>query len=139
MRHDVCLQAYQAALAIYELPTAYMIISASQKDPAEHLAELRTFMAAPAGPLRRFAINKRLLRHTCALECLVEAGAEHAGQAREYAKQHGLLRVLVAWLTDTPELRAAAMTEYAQARCCFYDILAAMHSQLCWGHARPVP
>lgn len=35
------VQAYKAALALYELPTAYMLIAASQRDPAEYLAELQ--------------------------------------------------------------------------------------------------
>jgi IKI3 family len=93
-----------------------MIISASQKDPAEHLEELQTFMAAPAGPLRRFAIDKRLGRHARALDALVGAGPEMAGDARAYAKQHGLLRVLVSRLDGQPELRATAMADYAQVR-----------------------
>ena len=107
-------QAYQAALGLYQLPTAYMVISASQKDPAEHLAELQELAATPPGPLRHFAINKKLGRHDKALASLVEAGPEHAADARAYAKRHTLLRPLLALLEAQPGLRAEAMGEYAQ-------------------------
>ena len=49
------LQAYRAALKRYDLQTAYLLISVSQKDPAEHLLELQGFYEIGNEALQRHA------------------------------------------------------------------------------------
>lgn len=66
----VCMQAYKAALALYELPTAYMLIAASQRDPAEYLAELQV-PHLPTQCLCAAAQRFELAALTCALRCRI--------------------------------------------------------------------
>jgi hypothetical protein len=110
------LQAYNAALGLYQPATAYMLILASQKDPAEHIHELRTFSSIPNEHMRCFAIDSRLGRHSSALKHIVAAGAERATEARAFARKHGLLRPLLQLLHGQLELRAAAMLEVGRVR-----------------------
>lgn len=68
----------------------------------------------PEGPRRRFAIDHKLLRHDRALRSLVVAGPQAAAEARQYARKHKMLRLLLAELQGQADLRAAAMAEHAQ-------------------------
>lgn len=112
-----CLwQAYNAALGLYQPATAYMLILASQKDPAEHLHELHTFNSIANEHMRCFAIDCKLGRHSSALKHIVAAGVERATEARAFARKHGLLRSLLQLLQGQLELRAAAMLEVGRVR-----------------------
>jgi beta-xylosidase len=109
------MQAYRAALELYDLRMAYMLIAASQKDPAEHLEELQMFVAIEDPSMHRFAIDRKLGRHQMALRHVVEAGPAHAEEAREFAAKHGLMKELLDLLRGRTQDRMAALHAYAQA------------------------
>jgi hypothetical protein len=109
------MQAYRAALELYDLRMAYMLIAASQRDPAEHLEELEMLAAVEDPHMHRFAIDRKLRRHRIALGHVVAAGRSHAEEAREFAVKHGLMKELLGLLKGHTEERMAALDAYAQA------------------------
>ncbi|KAL6751051.1 IKI3 family-domain-containing protein, partial [Haematococcus lacustris] len=66
--------AYRAALALYDLPLAFMVITHAQRDPGEFLAELQRLSAPPDPHMRCAAIDLHLGRYPLALKHLVAAG-----------------------------------------------------------------
>lgn len=82
-----CGLCYRAALGMYELELAYMIVAHSQRDPGEYLLELQQFAAKPNGPLRHYAINMHLARTSAALKNLLEAGDQHFEAALQLARR----------------------------------------------------
>ncbi|GBF99867.1 hypothetical protein Rsub_12507 [Raphidocelis subcapitata] len=89
---------YRAALGLYDLPLAFMVVSHAQKDPGEYLEELSRLGAVKDEHLRRHAIDLHLRRYDRALSHLVLAGPAHFDAALELARRHGLLRQLVGLL-----------------------------------------
>jgi len=89
-------QLYQAALGLYDLPLAFMVVSHSQKDPGEYLSELSRFGAITDNHLQRHAIDMALGRYSQALNHLVAAGPAHFESALKLARERGLLRQLLA-------------------------------------------
>ncbi len=59
------------------------------------MAELNRLGAAPAGPLRRLAVDTHLGRWPQALDALGEAGRGHFDAALALARERGLLRQLL--------------------------------------------
>ena len=110
------LQAYHAALGLYDLRLAYMLVAASQLDPAEHLVELQALAAVADPHMHRFAIDKKLGRARRALAHAVAAGPAHAAAARAFAVRHGLVRQLLQLLKGRGEERVEALATYAQVR-----------------------
>lgn len=89
-------QLYQAALGLYDLPLAFMVVSHSQKDPGEYLSELSRFGAIADNHLQRHAIDMALGRYSQALNHLVAAGPGHFQATLKLARERGLLRQLLA-------------------------------------------
>ena len=118
MKWQSLLQAYSAALGMYDLPLAYMVIASSQLDPSEHLLQLQTFASVEPEAMQRHRVDVHLGRWLPALEHAVRAGPTHAAASLTFAREHGLLRQLVMLLDDENpshvELRPVAMTAYAQ-------------------------
>ena len=77
----------RAALGMYELPLAYMVIAHSQRDPGEYLLELQSFAGKPSPALRHHAIDAHLGRWPRALRHLVAAGEQHFNAALTLAKE----------------------------------------------------
>jgi IKI3 family len=81
------LSLCRAALGLYALDLAYMVIAHSQRDPGEYMLELQQF-AAIAGPeLQRHAIDTHLGRFNRALQHLMAAGDEHFDDALDFARE----------------------------------------------------
>eukprot|EP00955_Chlamydomonas_euryale_P109074 365905-Chlamydomonas_euryale.AAC.3 len=86
----------------YELPLAYMVISASPRDPGEYREQLSAFESVRDPHLRRHAIDAHLGRWPAALSHLFAAGDTHFDAALSLARQHGLLRQLLALCGPPP-------------------------------------
>ncbi|KAI8113033.1 hypothetical protein M9435_003039 [Picochlorum sp. BPE23] len=95
---------YLAALAEYELEIAYMVITHSQRDPGEYLAQLQQFAVIENDSIKKAEIDKHLQRYDRALEHLIQAGAEFFNDALTLATSHGLLRNMLA-LIDKKDQR----------------------------------
>ncbi len=63
----------RAALGDYELGLAYMVISASQRDPGEYMLQLQQFAAAGPPEVQRHAVDVHLGRFDRALAHLMAA------------------------------------------------------------------
>lgn len=87
---------YRTALGLYDLTLAFMVVSHSQKDPGEYLAELTSFGSLCNEQLRGHAIDMSLGRYDRALEHLYAAGPGHFEAALKLAQDKGLLRQLLA-------------------------------------------
>lgn len=87
---------YRTALGLYDLTLAFMVVSHSQKDPGEYLAELTSFGSQDNEHLRCHAIDMSLARYDRALGHLVAAGHQHFEAALRLATEKGLLRQLLA-------------------------------------------
>lgn len=87
---------HRAALGLYDLALAFMVVGHSQKDPGEYLAELTGFGSQKDERLRCHAIDMSLGRYDRALTHLVAAGSRHFDAALKLAKDKGLLRQLLA-------------------------------------------
>lgn len=88
---------YRAALQLYDLPVAYMVIASSQRDPAEYLQELKGFAAMEPEANRRYAIDLSMAQYGSALRHLFEFVESGHPAARfetlvELASTQGLLR-----------------------------------------------
>ncbi len=53
-------KTYQAALGMYDLELAYMVVANSQRDPGEYLLELQAFAGIADANLQRHAIDMHL-------------------------------------------------------------------------------
>lgn len=109
-------QLYQAALGLYDLPLAFMVVSHSQKDPGEYLAELSRFGSISNIHLQRHAIDMSLGRYSKALDKLVAAGPMHFEAALKLARERGLLRQLLA-LTQQQQQQQPADGSVADSSC----------------------
>ena len=81
----------RAALGMYELPLAYMVIAHSQRDPGEYLLELQGFAGKPSPALRHHAIDAHLGCWPQALRHLVSAGEQHFEAALKLAQDKASL------------------------------------------------
>jgi len=108
--------AYQAALGLYELPLAFMVITHAQRDPGEYALELQRFADVQDPHMRRYAIDMHLRRFNLALGHLVAADRDaHFEQALELAKQHHLLRQLLALYQEDPARRRVVLRACGEA------------------------
>ena len=81
-----CMVACRAALGMYDVELAYMVISHAQRDPGEYLLELQGFAGKPSTALTRHAIDVHLRRWDRALQHLLAAGEGHFGDALALAQ-----------------------------------------------------
>lgn len=95
---------YHAALAEYELELAYMVITHSQRDPGEYLAQLQQFAVIENENIKKAEIDKHLQRYDRALQHLIQAGVEYFDDALALATSQGLLRNMLA-LVDNKDQR----------------------------------
>ncbi|KAK9859824.1 hypothetical protein WJX84_001803 [Apatococcus fuscideae] len=86
---------YRAALGMYDLELAFMVVAHSQRDPGEYLLELQQWAAIRQVPLRQHALNLHLRRFSLAMRDLVDAGPDHFQRAIDLARDKGLLRELM--------------------------------------------
>lgn len=98
--HNPENDVYNAALEEYELQLAYMVVSHSQRDPGEYLAQLQEFAIIENPCIRKAAIDRHLERYNLALAHLYKAGPEFFDQALVLAKDHDLLRHLLSMVTS---------------------------------------
>ena len=120
---EMCLAGCSAALGMYELPLAYMVIAHSQRDPGEFLLELQGFAVKPSPALQRHAIDAHLGRWPRALRHLMEAGEQHFEAVLKLAKDKACR-----WIVSRPIHSASAdvlfvgrlivMRHAAQRLCC---------------------
>ena len=78
----------RAALGMYDLELAYMVVAHSQLDPGEYLLELQGFAKHSSRPVRQHAIDMHLRRYSQAVRNLLEAGDEHFEDAVQLAQEH---------------------------------------------------
>ncbi|KAF5832885.1 IKI3 family-domain-containing protein [Dunaliella salina] len=108
--------AYQAALGLYELPLAFMVITHAQRDPGEYALELQRFAEVQDPHMRRYTIDMHLRRFNLALGHLVAADRDaHFEQALALAKQHNLLRQLLALYNEDPVRRRVVLRACGEA------------------------
>ena len=98
--HNVENDVYNAALGEYELELAYMVITHSQRDPGDYLAQLQGFATIENLCIKKAMIDKHLERFELAIAHLVDAGPEYFKDALELAQAHGLLRYLLSLVKD---------------------------------------
>ena len=84
--HQPCLVPCRAALGMYDVELAYMVISHAQRDPGEYLLELQGFAGKPSAALTRHAIDVHLRRWDRALQHLLAAGEGHFEDALALAQ-----------------------------------------------------
>lgn len=86
---------YRAALGVYDLPLAYMVVASAQRDPAECLEELKGFAAVQPEQYRRVRIDLHLARHERAIRGLAElcgSSDTYFPELLSIATNRGLLR-----------------------------------------------
>ena len=98
--HNLENDVYNAALGEYELELAYMVITHSQRDPGDYLAQLQEFATIENLCIKKAMIDKHLERFELAISHLVDAGPEYFKDALELAQAHGLLRYLMSLVKD---------------------------------------
>ena len=84
----------RAALGMYDLELAYMVVANSQLDPGEFLLELQQFEKQPNPSLQRYAIDMHLKRYLAALRHLLAAGDAHFDAAILLAQERVCLFVV---------------------------------------------
>jgi elongator complex protein 1 len=94
---------YDAALGEYELQMAYMVVSHSQRDPGEYLAQLQQFAVIENIHLRRATIDRHLGKFDKAVKNLLEAGSEYFQASLELAISKDLLKHLLALVESSTE------------------------------------
>jgi elongator complex protein 1 len=104
-------QLYQAALGLYDLPLAFMVVSHSQKDPGEYLSELSGFGSISDVHMQRHAIDMSLGRYPKAVEHLVAAGPTQFDAALKLARERGLLRQLLALTQQQQQQQQHGLTD----------------------------
>ncbi|KAG1673002.1 hypothetical protein FOA52_005932 [Chlamydomonas sp. UWO 241] len=105
-------ELYRVALGMYELPLAYMVASASPRDPGEYLDQLARFRSVGDRHLRHHAIDVHLGRWAPALASLYAAGeAQHFAACLKLATEKGLLRSLLALCGPVSAAAAAGTTD----------------------------
>lgn len=76
----------RAALSMYDLELAYMVVAHSQLDPGEYLLELQQFAQHSSTALRQHAIDMHLRRYSHAMRDLLVAGQDHFDAAVSLAQ-----------------------------------------------------
>jgi len=130
-------QAYRAALGLYDLPLAFMVVSNAQRDPAEHMAQLAEFGRDQPEPLRRAAVDTMLGRHARALAHLAAAGPANFPAALALARERGLLRRLLAITRAQADAEAAAATAATASRGGEAAVAADAEARLASAYATP--
>lgn len=97
--HNPENDVYNGALQEYELELAYMVVTHSQRDPGEYLAQLQGFAVIENPCIRKAAIDRHLERYSLAIGHLVEAGPEFFPEALALARDQGILRNLLQLVT----------------------------------------
>ncbi|KAK9849951.1 hypothetical protein WJX84_009719 [Apatococcus fuscideae] len=117
MRHLLLVtdfeKLYRAALGMYDLELAFMVVAHSQRDPGEYLLELQQWAAVLQAPLRQHALNMHLHRFSHALRNLVNAGPDHFQRAIDLARDKGLLRELMKLVEGDPDQWRATAEAHA--------------------------
>ncbi|KAK9785260.1 hypothetical protein WJX73_010410 [Symbiochloris irregularis] len=106
---------YRAALGMYDLEMAYMVVTNSQLDPGEFLLELQEFEKQPNPSLQCYAIDMHLKRHLAALRHLLAAGDAHFDAAILLAQERGLLLDLLGMVPGQAEKRHPMLRALAES------------------------
>eukprot|EP00873_Tetraselmis_striata_P004301 jgi/Tetstr1/424565/TSEL_015091.t1 len=107
-------ELYRTALALYDLPLAYMVVDVAGLDPGDYLEDLQLWQATQPDAARRAAIDQHLGNWRGALAHLATLpGDEPFDEALRLAREKGLLRYAMHLYKSDTARHAAVMAAYA--------------------------